>query len=93
MTTETEGQEQVSVSTVYCLPSVQQRDPGTGIISPCPQLLAEPAAAHCEWEHEAQVLLQLCSTQPPPLDTGPASRGEAEKQPTVQCLGAVSNER
>ena len=65
----------------------------SGIISPCPQLLAGPAAAHCEWEHEAQVLLQLCSTQPPPLDTGPASLREAEKhQPTVQCLGAVSNE-
>ena len=42
------GQEQVSVSISRprWSPVSRQRDPGTGIISPCPQLLGR-AAAHC----------------------------------------------
>ena len=76
------GQEQVSVSISRprWSPVSRQRDPGTGIISPCPQLLGR-AAAHCEWEHWLTGT-RFCSSYAARnhrlLDTGPASHGEAQ---------------
>ena len=78
------GQEQVSVSISRprWSPVSRQRDPGTGIISPCPQLLGR-AAAHCEWEHWLTGT-RFCSSYAArnqrllTADTGPASHGEAE---------------